>query len=524
MRKILFLFLPARFPTESSGKRSNSKASLPYGLLSMATYLKKYAKSEVDIRILDLNANSLTLDEMVEEVEAALAAFCPDIVGLSTLYNPAYPLVEPLTKAVKQFSGDIVTIVGGAVGSNLYDEILSEVATLDATCYSEGEIPLLDLMDSENLPETLERHPSFITRKTLTAGKKPTAKLVENLDDIPFLDLSMVDVSKYVSQWGNDGTEGVSLSIHTSRGCPFKCVFCSAPKLHGSQMRYMSTARVLSDVKNMVDHYGMTSLSIMDDQFLINKSRAKQILRGLAELNISVEFASGLTLTYIDEEMATLIKQAGAKSAVLAIESGSDFVLRELINKPLALKKVRPVVEALKRQGLFIIAFFVTGIPGETEKDRLETLKLITEVEIDWAVFVIATPYKGTRLYDICMENGYIDTKSVVRADVYIGTINTPYMSAEYITKRTYLMNLEANFINNPNIRNGNFSNIVAYLEQIATKYPNHAFAHRALAIVYEGLHKDTALIEKHKTAYDNILRSDPMWRGYAEHFGLIAN
>ena len=521
MRKILFLFLPARFLADSASVRPNAKASLPYGVLSMATYLKKYAKSSVDIRVLDLNAQSSTRDEMVEEVRAVLSDFNPDIVGLSALFNTAYPLVEPLTRAVKQFNGSIVTIVGGAVGSNLYTEILSEAPSLDAACYSEGEIPLLELVESGNLLETLEHHPSFITQKTLAAGKKPLAKFVENLDDIPLLDLSMVDISKYVSQWGDDASGEVSLSIHTSRGCPFKCVFCSAPSLHGSQMRYMSTARVLSDVKKMVDDFGMTSLSVMDDQFLINKNRAKQILRGLADLNISVEFASGLSVAYIDEEMAALMKRAGAKAAVLAIESGSDFVLRELINKPLALKQVKPVVAALKKEGLFIFAFFVTGIPGETEKDRLETLKLIYEAEIDWAVFVIATPFKGSELYEICMENDYIDAKSITEADVYSGTINTPDMSAEYITKRTYLMNLEANFVNNANIRNGSFSNIVGYLEQIVAKHPRHAFVHRALAIAYEGLNKDKNLIEKHKTTYAQIIGSDPMWREYAEHFHL---
>ena len=106
--------------------------------------------------------------------------------------------------------------------------------------------------------------------------------------------------------------------------------------------------------------------------------------------------------------MAALMKAAGMDTVQLAIKSGTEHMLRNVIKKPLRLSKVAPVVELLHKNGLFVQGFFVIGIPGEREQDRVETAQFIKDVGLDWGSFSLASPIRGSELYDICVRNKYI--------------------------------------------------------------------------------------------------------------------
>ena len=173
-------------------------------------------------------------------------------------------------------------------------------------------------------------------------------------------------------------------------------------------MRYAALEVIEDHIKYLVDSYAMNVLTIYDDQLLLNHKRAKEFFRILAKYNLRVETPNGLTAAYIDDEMAALMKAAGMDTVQLAIESGTEHMLRNVIKKPLRLNKVAPVVESLHRNGLFVQGFFVMGIPGEREQDRTETAQFIKDVGLDWGSFSLAAPIRGSELYDICVKNKYI--------------------------------------------------------------------------------------------------------------------
>ena len=111
----------------------------------------------------------------------------------------------------------------------------------------------------------------------------------------------------------------------------------------------MSAERVVSDIKRAKERYGMTRVVINDDQALIDKKRVNRILAAIADLKLVLEFPSGLNVQFIDEELALRLKQAGLDVANLAIESGSEYVLENIIDKPLKIEAVQPAVETLRR-------------------------------------------------------------------------------------------------------------------------------------------------------------------------------
>jgi len=186
-------------------------------------------------------------------------------------------------------------------------------------------LPLVDLIDAPDMQVVLDTHKSWVTREAAKNGKIPAHTFIDDLDEIPQMNYAMLDLNHYNSRGIDkkyaDGHKR-EMSIHTSRGCPFLCVFCSNPSLHGRTVRYISIDRVVEDVKRMRDEFGMTVLMVEDDHFFQDKERAKTLLRELAKLNIRLEFPNGVAVYAIDEEVAELFSKAGVSAVVLAVESG----------------------------------------------------------------------------------------------------------------------------------------------------------------------------------------------------------
>jgi radical SAM superfamily enzyme YgiQ (UPF0313 family) len=528
-RKMLFIRPPSLEMGSVAKTRNIHYGTIPYGMLSIITYVNKYKKSDIELRILDLNItpwNTYSEEELERNIKNFINVEQPDVIGLSVMYNHIYPYIEKIGKMIKDINDKIIVIAGGACIMAYYKQILLECSSIDAICYSEGEIPVLQLLEAEDVHETLETHISFLTKKGLLNGKKPKPFFVEHLDDIPLIDFSLINLSNYTTRYTvfrpKEILNEVCLPITTTRGCPYNCIFCIAGDLHGKKVRKTSAKKIIADVKEMKEKYGMNVLSIEDDQSLIDKVRAKEMLRGFAELDIELWMIAGFTVSLIDDETIGLLKKARLQVATLPIESGSPYVLHEIINKPIKLEMVSDVVKSLKKEGILCHANIIIGFPGEKEEHRQESLNFIKNSNIDWCYMFCATALKGSRLYDECAEKGYIDLKQLNVDGYCTSNINTPDFTAEEITKKAYLMNLELNFVYNNRFLKGDYKTAILYFEHVTNKYPDHAFGHYYLAKSYEKLddYRDKAKFYSDK--FYEIINISNEWKEYAEYFKLI--
>lgn len=223
----------------------------------------------------------------------------------------------------------------------------------------------------------------------------------------------------------------------------------------------------------------------------------------------------------IDEEIGNLLKSAGAAVVALAIESGSDYVLRDIIDKPLRTEIIYEKVKILRDNDILVHAFIVIGLPGELDQHRQETIDLLKNVGVDWVHIAIAIPIVGSRLYDICIENGYLinDFKNHI---ITKASIKAPGVDPVQIEETAYKMNLLINFVNNYNMAHRNFDKAAGYFKRIVDKYPAHAFAHYYLARAYEEMGKEESLIDKHRSLYRECLLKDKNWKMYADDFQLM--
>jgi anaerobic magnesium-protoporphyrin IX monomethyl ester cyclase len=512
-------------------KRGNLKSSklrsfkaFPYGLLSVATYLKTQAGDKVNIQVLDCNLNDET--DFTAVIKEKLNEFKPDIVGLSMMFDISYKHLKDISATVKEFNNNIVTVLGGSAATTSYATIINEQNNIDAVCFYEGEIPLLEMIKSENIPDFLDNNSSWITKKSFNEGMTPQKSSVQNLDEVIDVDYSFVDISGYsmsegFSPFASKIKQRKQFFLVTSRGCPFRCVFCMHSADKDKSMRYASVEAIIKHVRFLISKYGMNILTIYDDQLFFNKKRAKELFREFARFNLRIECPNGLSVAFIDEELVELMRKAGMDTVCLAIESGSPYVLNEIIHKPLKLEMVKPVVQSLRKYGFWIQGFFVSGLPGEKDQHREETVKFIKDVGLDWSGFTLAIPTRGSDLFNICLENGYIKKDMKIdELDVNRFIINTPEYSADYVIKKTYFMNLDVNFVNNNRIKNGDYGVASDAFRDVIKKYGNHAFAYYYLSKALSGLNENQQA-QAAMAKYHEILKTDSEWQEYTKYFNI---
>lgn len=536
MKKVLFI-IPPYFNADDY--LNNSRAAvlpqftIPYGILSMESYLKATCKSPIDLQLLDLN---VTLQRLVAdgfvgdytsvfgaEIDARLRAYQPQFVGVSALFNTSGRYIQDILKTCKAYDADVITLAGGGLPSAAYKILLESCPELDAICKGEGELPMRDLLDAHDPWQVMRNHKSWISSRELADNKVPQHTFIENLDDIPPFNYGGINLDFYNNRSIDKRYAGKpkrEMAIHTSRGCPFLCVFCSNPSLHGRDVRTMSIERVMSDVRRMKDEYGMTVLLLEDDHFFHDKERAKEILRGLAELGVRVEFPNGVAVYAIDDEVAELFAKAGVSAVALAVESGSDHVLNNIIRKPLKKRLIRPAVEALRKFNVRSHVFIVIGLPGEQDEHRLETLQMLLDCGFDWAHVYLAIPIFGSRLYDICIDNGYIEN---AKSQDFVSTkalIRAPGVDPAKLEAYAYEMQIRVNFVENHNMKIGRYDVPMDYFKNVVNKYPDHAFGHYFLAKCYRATSR-TELANEHLTRFLGICERDDWWRDMAARYNV---
>lgn len=521
-----------RVVTKKSGNYGSVVTDMPIGLLSLSAYLKKH--KEIDVRLVDFNIilnkmDNFEYSSFVELFQYVLSNkewsdFNPSIIGISTLFTPAYTNMLDVAHVAKSIYSNAMITAGGGVPTNMYKEIFRDSQCFDALCYGEGEIPMLKLVEAVDKKEVFKSHPAWITRDKVENEQTYQYEFISDLDDIPFYDYSIINTKEYslsptISTVTDFNHSSSLFHISTSRGCTHHCCYCASHTVHGRKMRYHSVDRIRNDLRLIKSQYGAKLICIQDDNFMADKNRALNIINMAKELDMRIFFQSGLSLYALDRKMLESIKSAGINELVLPVESGSDRVLREIIHKPLNISIVKRVVDDCRELGIDTDANIVIGLPGETKQDIEDTSTFLKTLDATWFRIYVATPLVGSEMLDICIKKRYLKG-NYIGCDFKRAVVETEEFTAEYIQEKAYSLNLDLNFVCNSDFRLGNYEAALKGFENTIRIKNDHALAYYFAAKCYDKIN-DYDKYQAYKIKYQEIISGSEVWRNYANQFDL---
>jgi radical SAM superfamily enzyme YgiQ (UPF0313 family) len=200
---------------------------------------------------------------------------------------------------------------------------------------------------------------------------------------------------------------GKSFSMMTSRGCPYRCTFCSQSVM-AEKWRARSPESVVKEWAHLVNDLGAQEIGILDDSANIQRARLHELSQRLIDgkLNhVPWILINGIRANLADEDLLRHMKQAGLKRLAFGVETGDEDIL-ESIDKRVTHDQIRQAFKNAKKVGLETVGFFIIGLPGDTEETMEKTIRFACELDPLVANFSMMTPYPGTKVWEQVHRNG----------------------------------------------------------------------------------------------------------------------
>jgi radical SAM superfamily enzyme YgiQ (UPF0313 family) len=358
----------------------------PLGIAYIASVLKK---NQIETQIVDLNVEELSLSEILKKRK-------PNIIGISSILTNATQSFK-IAKEIKKISPESFVIIGGPYASMMGKQLLFKHMEVDATLVGEGEFSFLDLVKNFKMKKSIKRIKGLIFRKKHQIITNLPSNPIEPIDKIPYPAREEMEMDLYKENAG---------SIFTSRGCPYQCTFCSRP-IFGRKWRGHSPNYVLKEINQLIDNYGISTLSILDDNFSFDLDRAIRILDGLIakKWKLNIYFWNGLRVDQITKSFATKLRKAGCTTINFGVESIAPNVLIT-IRKGINLKQIEKAIDLTREVGIKTNLFLMIGNPNDTIKTADKIISFVKKTKINGVHLSMAIPILGTPFWNWVEKNG----------------------------------------------------------------------------------------------------------------------
>ncbi len=359
-----------------------------------------------------------------EPITEAIGRFEPDLVGI-TANTPQVKSAWRTAQAIKAVK-DIPVVLGGPHVSVLPAESAGR-PEVDIVVRGEGEAVWVKLC--QIIENAQKAQPDFTAQDLLDpqAGlldgllgisyftndqqerHNPDYPPIADLDTLPFPAYHFFKMDRYTNlQPATDAVDGAkSFSVMTSRGCPYRCTFCSQ-SIMPIKWRARSPENVLAEWQHLVWDLGAQEIGVLDDSANIQVDRLERIADLFIEHKVNHVpwiFVNGIRANLATRALLGKLKKAGLKRTAFGVESGDPDVLLS-IDKKIDHDTIRQAFKNAKAVGLETIGFFIIGLPGETEEAMDRTIKFACELDPLIANFSMMTPYPGTKVYEIAKRQG----------------------------------------------------------------------------------------------------------------------
>ena len=404
----------------------------PYNLCMITAMIEE----EYHVNILDAYSSNMSQ----EEFRSALAKQDPDVVGITVLMDQYAPAGHETAKIVKESNEKVKVVLGGVYATTNPEKAASD-PNIDYVVIGEGEYVFHDLLDfflgKKPLPEK-----GLAYRSNGQVVVTCRADFIDDLDALPFPSYHLIDFQSYANASPTRKSVDAPLvypfaRLVTTRGCPYLCSFCQAKAITGREFRYRSVENIMDEIQWLKDKYGVKSLIFDDDNLYTNKERAKVFFRRMSERGLAMPWKSIATAVFrLDEELVKLMRESGCEYVDVAIESGTERVMREIIKKPIIFDRAKEMIRCLRQQGIYVAANFIIGFPTETWEEVRQTIKMAEDMNCDYVKIFIALPLPETELYELTKKHNAFKQERKTAGRIWSTgqMIETEYWRADDLT------------------------------------------------------------------------------------------
>jgi radical SAM superfamily enzyme YgiQ (UPF0313 family) len=386
----------------------NAQVGFNYGVAFLSACLKERGHTTA---LLDIN-EALGFDLDLERIRKNITDLEPDLIGFSVVTSQ-YRFARDIARDIKTYRD--TPIVCGGIHPTMDPEGVLRDDCFDFVCVGEGEEAMVELADAlENGDPTTEINNLWTSANGDIVRNKVRPFVA--LESLPRKDYSLFDFQKMID--AKNGWVGVM----SSRGCPFSCTYCFNHRLRelyqsdldcsAAKLKYVRrhpVSEVIEEVETLLSEYENIETIIFDDDlFTMDKKYLAEFCREYSS-RVGVPFVCNAHVKVFDEEAAGMLKEAGCEIVKFGLESGSERVRREVLNRRMSNEEIERAFATAERFGFHTSAFVMIGFPHETIPEIEETIDLLARIKpgrFRWSIFF---PFINTRAYEIAREGGFID-------------------------------------------------------------------------------------------------------------------
>lgn len=408
----------------------------PYGIIQLAAYLEREIQ-DIQIKVLDCNAQHLDW----KNLEKQMSAEAPDIVASSSLATCNTYVVARTLQTAKKIDPNVLTVTGGQHFTATAQESLEAFPEIDVIVRGEGEQTLAELVNHVKSESSMTNVKGISFRHKNKIVHNPPRPLIANLETLPYPGYHLVKdfVRKYhfSAMAGRDTPYAL---IEGARGCPHECSFCTQWRHWQGSWRMKSPRRIADEMKYCYQNFGSKFIWLTDDN-LGAGSRISELADEIINLKMPDDVSWFVQARCDDivrnKEALPKLRKSGLNWVLLGVETPDPSTL-DSFKKGITPSQAKEAVKLLKQNGIFAHAMFIIGNRKDTHESIEKLREFANELDPDFAIFAILTPFPGNEIYDEAKRNGWIEDVNWAHYDMVHAIMPTETLSTKEVQEELY--------------------------------------------------------------------------------------
>jgi anaerobic magnesium-protoporphyrin IX monomethyl ester cyclase len=346
----------------------------------------------------DFMIQGLTDDEIIARIPPDT-----DVIGISCMFSSLWPMTRGIVEHVRTRFPDALVVLGGEHGTAL-PELVLRTSSVDVVVLGEGEETFVNLLRARRDGTSLREVKGIAFRDGEEVVNTGLSARKRDVDSIPLPDWDSFPVEEYISRHQYHGINlGRSMPLIGTRGCPFKCTFCSSPNMWTQRWYPRDPKLVADEIELYMRRFRATNFNFQDLTAIIKRQWIVDFCNELIGrgLKLTWQMPSGTRSEVFDDEVADLLYRSGCRALAFAPESGSPEILK-IVKKQVHLDRMLVSMRAAVKRGLKLSCFILIGFPDDTKETINQSLKLIRKMAV-LGVYDVAVskfvPYPGSELF-----------------------------------------------------------------------------------------------------------------------------